>query len=43
MWNLKKKKTVIEKEIRPVVTGDRGSGEGKLEEDGQRYKLPIVR
>ena len=41
MWNLKKKNS--EKEIRFLVTKDGGEREGELKEDGQKYKLIVVR
>ena len=36
MWNLKKKKKLIEKEIRFVVTRGEGCGVGESDEDGQK-------
>ena len=40
MRNLKKKKKLIEKEIRFVVTRSRGEKMGELDESGQKVQLP---
>ena len=36
-------KTLIEREIRFMVTRDRCWGEGELEEGCQKHKLPVIR